>query len=140
MTVTIAGTNDAPTILGTTAPTGAVTEDQSIDGSGDITASGHIDFQDIDLIDTHTASFVLKSSDATADLPGFAEGTGPGAANIGTFALTPITENPADTNNTGTLGWSFTLDDNAPVLQSLAWVRPSRRSTRSRSTTTMAAR
>ena len=46
VTVTIAGTNDAPTILGTTAPTGAVTEDQSINGanSDTCTASGHINF------------------------------------------------------------------------------------------------
>ncbi len=70
--------------------------------------------------DTHTATFVLKSTDAAADLPGFAEGTGPGAANIGTFALTPITEGPSDVNLTGTLGWHFTLADNDPVLQSLA--------------------
>jgi len=41
--------------------------------------------QDVDLTDTHSASFVLKSSDATANLPGFAEGNGEDVASIGTL-------------------------------------------------------
>ena len=54
-------------------------------------------------------------------LPGFAEGTGPNVAHIGTFAINGnVTENRGDTINTGTLGWSFTLSDTDPVLQSLA--------------------
>src|ERR1700687_4938170 len=55
-----------------------------------------------------------------ADLPGFAEGNGSGAAHIGTFALTDVSEDNTDTTNTASLGWSFTLDDSNPVLQSLA--------------------
>ena len=31
-----------------------------------------------------------------------------------------MTENNSDTTNTGTLGWTFTLSDTDPVLQSLA--------------------
>ena len=86
-----------------------------------LSTSGTITFQDVDLIDTHTASFVLKSSDATANLPGFAEGVAPPApAQIGTFALTAVSEDNTDTSNIGSLGWSFTLADNDPTLQSLA--------------------
>ena len=120
VTVTITGTNDQPVIVaGSTLPTGGVTEDTDV-VAGNVSTSGAVAFHDVDLTDTHTATFVLKSTDAAADLPGFAEGTGPGAANIGTFALTPITEGPSDVNLTGSLGWHFTLDDSNPVLQSLA--------------------
>ncbi|WP_213287080.1 VCBS domain-containing protein [Bradyrhizobium sp. sGM-13] len=121
VTVTITGTNDAPTIVAGAATTasGGVAEDTGV-VSGKIGTSGTIAFQDIDLIDTHTASFALKSSDASADLPGFAEGTGPGAAKIGAFALTMVNEVNDDTVNTASLGWTFTLDNNDPTLQSLA--------------------
>ena len=81
------------------------------------TRSGTLGFRDLDLIDTHTASFAFTSSSASAALPGFTDGT----SNIGTFAIDPsVTENNGDTTNTGSLGWTFTLDDNDPVLQSLA--------------------
>jgi VCBS repeat-containing protein len=120
VTVTITGTNDAPTIVAvSTSASGGVTEDSNV-VSGSLVTSGTIGFQDVDLIDTHTASFVVKSTDAAADLPGFAEGNGPGAAHIGTFALTAVSEDNTDTTNTASLGWSFTLDDGNPVLQSLA--------------------
>ena len=121
VTVTITGVNDGPTIVaGSTTPTGGVTEDTAV-SVGNVATAGTIAFQDLDLIDTHTASFVLKSSDAAANLPGFAEGTGPAVAHIGTFAIDgTVTENNSDTVNTGSLGWSFTLADNDPVLQSLA--------------------
>ena len=39
---------------------------------------------------------------------------------IGTFALTPISEDNTDTNTAGSLGWTFTLDNDDPILQSLA--------------------
>ncbi len=78
--VTIGGTNDVPTIVAElTTATGAVTED----AAAILQANGTITYQDVDLTDTHAASFVLKSSDASANLPGFAEGNGEGAANIG---------------------------------------------------------
>jgi VCBS repeat-containing protein len=119
--VTITGTNDAPVI--TTSPTsGGVTED----AAPTLTTSGTMTFQDVDLIDTHSAIFVLKSSDATANLPGYSE-TAP-LSQIGTFALTAATVDPSshlvvestDTTNTANVGWSFTLPDTDPVLQSLA--------------------
>ena len=120
ITVTITGTNDGPVITSAAGDhAGAVTEDTDAVG-GNLFASDTITFQDVDLIDTHTASFALKSSDANADLPGFNEGLGTGAANIGTFALAAIGESASDTDNTATLGWSFTLANNNAVLQSLA--------------------
>ena len=118
VTVTITGANDAPTIVaGTTTASGGVTEDA---GPPTLSSGGTIAFRDVDLVDTHTAGFVLKSSDASADLPGFAEGNGPGAAQIGVFALTMVNEDNADTANTASLGWTFTLDNDNPTLQSLA--------------------
>ena len=44
----------------------------------------------------------------SANLPGFAEGVGTGVANIGTFALASVSEVPADANNDGSVGWTFT--------------------------------
>ena len=56
---------------------GRVTEDSASRRSG---GGGTITFQDLDLIDTHTATFALKSSTSSAHLPGFTEG------NAGTSA------------------------------------------------------
>ena len=58
----------------------------------------------------------LKSSTSNAHLPGFTDNS----TNIGTFALTAVSEDNTDTTNTASLGWSFTLNDGNPVLQSLA--------------------
>jgi VCBS repeat-containing protein len=112
--VSVTGTNDVPTIVpGATTATGAMTEDTA----ATLTADGTITFQDLDLTDTHTAAFVLKSSDASANLPGYSEAAP--LSQIGTFALTAITESPG-TSTFGSVGWNFTLADNDPVLQSLA--------------------
>ncbi|MEK9283714.1 VCBS domain-containing protein [Bradyrhizobium sp. ISRA442] len=112
--VNIEGTNDVPTIVDqSTTATGALTEDAATT----LAANGTITFRDPDLTDTHTASFVLKSSDAHANLPGYSE-TAP-LSEIGTFALTAVTEHPG-VSTIGSVGWSFTLDDSNPVLQSLA--------------------
>ncbi len=60
---------------------------------------------------------MFTSSTSSAALPGFVDNS----THIGTFAIdAAVTENNADTINTGSLGWSFTLADNDPVLQSLA--------------------
>ena len=109
--VNVEGTNDLPTIVGEdTIATGAVTEDADT-----LTANGTIAFNDPDLTDTHTASFVLKSTTSNAHLPGFNNNT----SHIGTFALGPVIESPGASSR-GSLGWTFTLNDNDPVLQSLA--------------------
>ena len=123
--MTITGTNDGPTITSdAAAASGAVTEDVNLqdvlNASGtvvghDVDTFGTLGFRDLDLIDTHTASFAFTSSSASAALPGFTDGT------IGTFAIDPsVTENNEKTTKSGSLGWTFTLDDNDPVLQSLA--------------------
>ncbi|WP_246668640.1 VCBS domain-containing protein [Bradyrhizobium sp. UNPF46] len=110
--VNVEGTNDVPTIVGEdTNPAGAVTEDDSTT----LAANGTIAFNDPDLTDTHTASYVLKSTVSSAHLPGFSDGT----SHIGTFALDPVVESPGASSR-GSVGWTFTLDDNNPVLQSLA--------------------
>nr|WP_249812748.1 VCBS domain-containing protein [Bradyrhizobium sp. 141] len=114
VTVTITGTNDAPTITSDAdAAAGGVTEDTG----ATLSTGGTLAIQDLDLIDTHTAEAVFKSSASSAHLPGFVEGS----TNIGTFTIDPsVTESSSDTDNGATLGWHFTLDDNDPVLQSLA--------------------
>ncbi|MEY9462706.1 VCBS repeat-containing protein [Bradyrhizobium ottawaense] len=110
--VNVEGTNDVPTIVeDDTIPTGAVTEDTA----ATLAANGIIAFNDPDLTDTHSASFSLKSTISSAHLPGFSDGT----SHIGTFALAPVVESPGASSR-GSVGWTFTLDDNDPVLQSLA--------------------
>jgi VCBS repeat-containing protein len=110
--VNVEGTNDVPTIVADdTTPAGGVTEDTG----ATLAANGTITFNDPDLTDTHTASFSLKSTASSAHLPGFSDGT----SHIGTFALAPVVESPGASSR-GSVGWTFTLSDNDPVLQSLA--------------------
>nr|WP_245269572.1 VCBS domain-containing protein [Bradyrhizobium japonicum] len=110
--VNVEGTNDVPTIVeAETYTTGAVTED----AAAPLVANGTITFNDPDLTDTHTASFVVKSTTSSAHLPGFSNGI----SHVGTFALTAVSESPGASSQ-GSVGWSFTLDNNDPVLQSLA--------------------
>ncbi|WP_051358569.1 MULTISPECIES: VCBS domain-containing protein [unclassified Afipia] len=120
--ITITGANDAPTIVGGTATiiTGAVKEDVPVT-SGHIEADGTITFKDVDLTDAHTATVELTSTTSSA-LPGFVSGAGnaPTTTKIGTFTIDPVSESTTDTNNQGSVGWHFSLDDNDPTLQSLA--------------------
>ncbi|MDX3971340.1 MAG: VCBS domain-containing protein [Bradyrhizobium sp.] len=110
--VNVEGTNDVPTIIeDDTISTGAVTEDTATP----LVADGTITFNDPDLTDTHTASFELKSTNSSAHLPGFSDGT----SHIGTFALTSVSESPG-VSPRGSVGWTLTIDNNDPVLQSLA--------------------
>ena len=90
VTIPITGSNDAPVIT-STAPSQALTED----GGAQVSASGAISFIDVDLTDTHTASFA-------------AQGTG----YLGTFTLAPITQDSGN-GGTGQLGWSFSVDNSA---------------------------
>jgi VCBS repeat-containing protein len=112
--VTITGENDAPTIVVGAATTiaGGVKEDVAVT-SGHIETNGAITFQDFDLTDAHTATVALTST--ASALPHFVAGT-----EIGHFTIDPVSEDLTDTNNQGSVGWHFTLDDNDPTLQSLA--------------------
>ena len=93
VTITITGTNDAPTITAAVA-SGSVTEDNL-----PTTASGTINFADVDLTDSHTVS-------AT---PG-------GNGYLGTF--TPIVSNNSTGDGIGQVTWTFAVDNAA--LQFLA--------------------
>ncbi|WP_454845434.1 VCBS domain-containing protein [Pseudomonas farris] len=95
--VQFAGMNDSVTMsIGVQA--GTVTEDATTTPSptDSLSTSGTIAFSDVDLSDTHTASFVAASGNATA---------------LGNFALASVTEaaNAAD----GTVNWTYSLDDSA---------------------------
>ena len=122
VTITITGANDAPVVTSSKADHEAtVTEDTNI-VAGNISASDTIVFQDLDLIDTHTATSAFKSSATSTALPGFTTGSGAGASSIGTFSIDPtVTENNTNTdNNDISLGWKFELDNKNTILQSLA--------------------
>src|SRR5204862_496124 len=111
VTVTITGTNDTPTITSNEAAAkGTVTEDTGLT----LLVGGTLAIQDLDLIDTHTAQAVFKSSTSSAHLPGFSDG-----ASLGTFTIdSSVAEFNSDTDNGATLGWHFSLDNNSTVLQS----------------------
>ncbi|MCO8311372.1 VCBS domain-containing protein, partial [Pseudomonas mandelii] len=95
--VQFAGVNDSVTMnIGVQA--GTVTEDATTTSSptDSLSTTGTIAFSDVDLSDTHTASFVAAGGNATA---------------LGNFALAPVTEaaNAAD----GTVNWTYTLNNAA---------------------------
>ncbi|HEX8573833.1 MAG TPA: Ig-like domain-containing protein [Allosphingosinicella sp.] len=94
LTVTVNGTNDAPTIDGAgTDSSGSVTElPDGAPGEGTTvhTDSGAVAFDDLDLSDTHTASFTPQ-----------------GAFYLGTFSLDPV-DQVGDS-----VGWDFSVSDAA---------------------------
>ena len=66
ITVVITGTNDTPTIVsGSTDSDGAVTEDAA---ASNLTDTGTIAFEDVDLTDAHTASVTAMTSSHTSQL------------------------------------------------------------------------
>ncbi|MGY4815714.1 VCBS domain-containing protein [Pseudomonas chlororaphis subsp. piscium] len=100
--VQFAGANDSVTMsLG--AQAGSVAEDALTTQSptDSHSATGTIAFSDVDLSDTHTASFVAAQGNATA---------------LGNFALASVVEAANAAN--GTVNWTYTLDNAA--AQSLA--------------------
>ncbi|MGZ8171748.1 MULTISPECIES: VCBS domain-containing protein [Methylobacter] len=94
-TVQIAGKNDAVTIT-LADTTGAVVEDAAStpDSNDSQTATGSISFNDIDLSDTHTATFVKSAGHES---------------RLGTFSLTPVAE--AANAETGSVAWTYTLNN-----------------------------
>ncbi|EJM46898.1 VCBS repeat-containing protein, partial [Pseudomonas sp. GM33] len=94
-TVQFSGVNDGVTIsLG--AQAGTVTEDAATTASAtdSLTASGTIVFTDVDLSDTHMATFTPVAGNAT---------------HLGTFVLSPVSEaaNAAD----GSVQWTYNLSN-----------------------------
>jgi VCBS repeat-containing protein len=92
LTVTVNGTNDAPTITGGDFSGSA--EELPDGDAGENTAvhtdSGNVAFADVDLIDTHSASFTPQ-----------------GAFYLGTFSLDPV-DQVGDS-----VGWDFSVSDSA---------------------------
>ena len=98
VTVTIAGTNDAPSIT-SGAQAGTVTEDADLTPSATdaLSATGTVAFTDVDLIDGHTASFAADISNTT---------------HFGSFAIDASVTEAAGAAD-GSVGWSYTLDNAA---------------------------
>ena len=92
VTITVHGTNEAPTITSAN-DTGAVTEDVAV-VLGNLSTTGSITFNDVDLIDVHTTSVVKNS------------GTLGGTLVMGAVSESASTE-------PGTVGWTYTVADNA---------------------------
>src|SRR5258707_4441460 len=90
VTITINGTNEAPTISAHTD--GAVTEDAT---TPNLSTTGTITFADVDKIDTHSVS-------AVADAGNTLGGT-----------LTPVVTTDATGGVAGTVTWTYTVADNA---------------------------
>src|SRR5262245_58586279 len=74
VTITVIGTNEAPVIT-SAAQTDAIIGDTNIDNSGNLNVGGTITFTDVNLLDTHTATFTAGRNDY-----------------VGTFSLDPITQ------------------------------------------------
>ncbi|EUB76385.1 outer membrane adhesin like protein, partial [Pseudomonas sp. GM41(2012)] len=95
--VQFAGVNDAVTI-GIGAQSGTVTEEAAttLSLTDSLNATGTIAFNDVDLSDTHTASFVAAGGNTTA---------------LGNFVLAPVSEAANAAN--GTVNWTYTLNNAA---------------------------
>jgi VCBS repeat-containing protein len=96
--VTINGSNEAPVIAAAaTTATGAVTEDANVDPvTNNLSTSGTVGFTDVDLIDTHSVTAVAQGNNY-----------------LGTFTPTLTTATDATGGKTGTVGWTFTVADDA---------------------------
>ncbi|MGQ0560112.1 MAG: VCBS domain-containing protein [Sphingosinicella sp.] len=110
VTITVTGTNDAPTLAAGGDAVGSVTEDQSSPTLGD---NGSFGFDDADLSDLHTVSV---GSPAVTTTSGVAPGFVP-AGGFGTLTAA-ITESAADQDSAGSVGWTFSIDNAA--VQALA--------------------
>src|SRR6185503_10652750 len=96
VTVTITGTNDGPTIVAAaTDTTGAVTEDLAVNGSGNLTATGTITFNDVDLIDVHSTTVVAAAGNTLG----------------GTLTMGAVSESASTA--AGTAGWTYSVADSA---------------------------
>lgn len=97
----LVGENDAPTIvdLGTTVPGALAERADGVDGenSGNLTDSGVIVFDDVDLTDTHTVAATLVSA------------TGPGGPVTARGALTPRLSTAASGPGAGEVTWDYSV-------------------------------
>ena len=107
LTITINGTNDAPTIASVASDhTGSVKEltdgsTSPVELTSDLTDTGTITFADVDLTDTHTATV----SGATVTVGGALLPTG--VTSLGAVTLGAVND------ATDTVDWTFTVNDGA---------------------------
>ncbi len=120
--VTITGTNDVM-VVGTTDLVGAVTEDVAVT-SGDLTDTGTLAFDDVDLSDVHTASAAFKTTthgggqlgtltaSVTTDTTGTGTGTGTGGIITWDFAVATADVQFLGAGDTITETYTITFTDN----------------------------
>ena len=121
--IDVVGTNDTPTIVANqTLASDGVVEDQAMNGIGNIVADGH---RHLHRRRPHRyAHGLLCPENLRTPAPTFRDlpkASARGWPTLGTFALASVSEVPADANNDGSVGWTFTLNhNNDATLQSLA--------------------
>src|SRR6266403_163099 len=98
--------------LHATAINGSPLLEDSVAFNLTLSTAGTIVFSDVS--GSLSATFALKSTASSPILPGFTDNI----SQIGTFAVGGITTDII--NHTTAVGWSFTIPDSNPVLQSLA--------------------
>lgn len=108
VTVTVTGTNDAPTIdAGATVATGAITKITNTTGSSATdSVSGSIAFADVDVADTHTSA---------VGSPTFTwSGGALTAAQIAALtAASSFVPNLSEGSNAGSVAWTYNITDSA---------------------------
>ncbi|KAG1715531.1 hypothetical protein GQR58_000502 [Nymphon striatum] len=100
--VTLTGTNDAPIVAVTEGESGSANLVE--DSAASLTASGSLDFSDVDLADTLTSSVSLPSVSTTA-------GPIPMGLGVALSSALTITDLGTLTGSSGTIAWNFALDD-----------------------------
>ncbi len=105
LSITITGTNDAPTLTPGGTLAGAVTEVVDVTGGmDDLNATGSFDFEDLDLADMHSAA--VTTVGVTGSTTGLALPDGTGLADLLTFVIDSPDEE-------GTVNWTFAAPDAA---------------------------
>ncbi|MDP2354562.1 MAG: VCBS domain-containing protein [Beijerinckiaceae bacterium] len=84
--------------------------EDSVPSNVNLSTEGAVAFSDVGLI--QSATIALKSSTSNPHLPGLIDNSGLGTVAIGEILF--------GLNNSWAVGWSFTIPNNDPVLQSLA--------------------
>jgi len=99
VTINVANTNDAPTVVSANA-TGGVTEDSGV-VAGNLTTSNTITFDDVDPANTHTATAVAAGGNTLGGV------------------LTPVVTTAATGPGQGIVTWTYSVANGAGAVQSL---------------------
>ncbi|WP_053068533.1 VCBS domain-containing protein [Synechococcus sp. WH 8020] len=106
VSVTVTGTNDAPTVTEATDVTGAVTELADLDvneGSAALTDSGSFAIADVDLSDVQSVSVTASTTTSTE--------TADASTTLGSLTATVSDNTTAD--GTGAVSWTYSVADSA---------------------------